>query len=430
MTAIEHSRKRKEQAAEETKQLVASAEAQGLSTTDIETRLHAIRHAADADCQAYMSTVDAEKRDKHTRLVARLAKIKEREAKELQKINKEANAGGTSPEDLEIRVREIQAKAQTDVDEVLKSQSASASLTHERLVKRLEKMKQKQIKAEAMARMQASLDGQSPQGTVAAVNEVRKQATREEAQLIDDMIIEESKEETQTLKDVAREKCTQGEEIYALLKGQQHATTSDSMSQEDLAEAVQRIKSDSNARIEEMLKSVGIASDKKHQKLLEKIAARKAKQIAKVEQLQAERTQAQNADEMAKIDSDIQRAEIEADDDIEELTQAVADRARAKGNKSKKRLTKLLDLAVAHDQAQTEMDDMEARRAAVELRAKEIQQDHEDKKRMMDTDAQLAKEAATDKLNKRLMGRRKKRAKALNRKFTKFTAMTQYRYNL
>jgi hypothetical protein len=178
------------------------------------------------------------------------------------------------------------------------------------------------------------------------------------------------------------------------------------------------------------LKSVGIASDKKHQKLLEKIAARKAKQIAKVEQLQAERTQAQNADEMAKIDSDIQRAEIEADDDIEELTQAVADRARAKGNKSKKRLTKLLDLAVAHDQAQTEMDDMEARRAAVELRAKEIQQDHEDKKRMMDTDAQLAKEAATDKLNKRLMGRRKKRAKALNRKFTKFTAMTQYRYNL
>ena len=413
MTAIEQSRKRKEQADDEERKLRNSASEQGLSEEDIEARLRAIHHAADADCKAYMSTVDSEKRDKHARLVARLAKIKEKEAAELQKVNKEANAGGKSPEDLEARVREIQAQANAAVNEILNENGKGASRTHERLVKRLEKLKQKQAKDEAMARMQASLDGQSPQGTVAAVNKVREAAKVEELKLVDEMLIEESTIETQTLKDVAVLKAEQGEQIYALLKGQQNATENKSLSQEELAEKVKRIKQESNSRIKDMLKSVGIEADKKHQKLLEKIAARKAHQIAKVEQLQAKRKEAQNADEMAKIDSDIQRAEIEAEDDIEDLTMAIANRAKTKGNKSQKRLNKLLDLALAHDKAQKEMNEMEERRKAVELRASKIQKEHDEEARLIAAEAQLAREAATDKLQKRLMGRRKKRQKAL-----------------
>ena len=413
MAAIAQSRKRQEQAAEESKQLRASAAEQGLSEAEIEARLRAIRRAADADCKAYMSTVDATKRDKHARLVARLAKIKEKEAAELQKLNKEANAGSTSSEDLENRVREIQAKAQADVDEILKATGKSSSRTHERLVLRLEKIKQKQIKAEAMARMQASLDGQSPQGTVAAVDKVRKDAEKEEAQLVTEIMKDESQEEEQTLKDVAVLKAQQGEQIYTLIKEQQSATGETSLSQQDLALAVQRIKQESNDRINEMLKSVGIESDKKHRKLLEKIAERKAKQIAKMDQLRDKRKMATDAAAMASIDSEIQRVEIEAEDDIEDLTQAVADRAKTKGNKSQKRLNKLLDLAVAHDQAQSEMDDMEARRKDVEARATAIQNNHTRDFDQIAADTELAKEYASEKLNKRLMGRRKKRAKAL-----------------
>ena len=106
MMAVEQSRKRKDKAHEDEVTVRSSAKAEGLSEAEIEARVRAIRHAADADCAAYMSTVDATKRDKHAKLVARLAKIKAKEAAEIQEINQDANGGGASTDDLEDRVRE------------------------------------------------------------------------------------------------------------------------------------------------------------------------------------------------------------------------------------------------------------------------------------------------------------------------------------
>jgi len=413
MGAIEQARMRKENATREEQELRTTAAEQGLSDSDIEARLRVIRHACQADCAAYMSTVDATKRSKHAKLVARLAKIKAKEAEELQKVNKAANSGGESADDLEERVRAIQEKAQADVDSVLKANGKDSSAVHARLVKRLEALKQRQLKNEALARMQSSLDGKSPQATVAAVNDVREAAKKEEEDLVNEMMKDEAKEKIQTLEDVATLKANQGAQIYGLLKTQQTANDEDTMSQAELSEAVKRIKDESNDRINIMLKSIGIEADRKHQKMLEKIAARKAKQIAKQEQLKAQRENAQDVDELEQIDNQMERVAIEAESDIEDLTQAVADRSTTKGNKSQKRLTKLLDLAVAHDKAAAEMEDMELARKQLEKEACDIESLHAEETSMVAARTKLAKEQAQEKLDKRLQGRRKKRHKAL-----------------
>ena len=270
MGAIEQARNRKEQASQAERDLRAEAKEQGLSEIDIEARLRAIRHAAEADCAAYMSTVDATKKNKHAKLVARLAKIKAKEAESLQKVNKDANTGNESPEDLEARVRAIQEQAQADVDAVLLENGKNSSKVHARLVKRLEALKQKQIKNEAMARMQASLNGASPQDTVKAVNKVREVSEMEEAQLVIEVMQEEAKEEIQTLEDVATLKANQGTQIYELLKSQQNATDDEKMTAQEKQDALEKIKRESDERIAFMLKSIGIEADSKHKKMLEK----------------------------------------------------------------------------------------------------------------------------------------------------------------
>lgn len=421
MLAVEQARKRKEKAHQDELAVRSSAASEGLTDAEIEARVRAIRHAADSDCAAYMSTVDATKRDKHAKLVARLAKIKAKEAEALQEINKDANAGDSSPDDLEERVRQIQAKAQADVDAALQSSGTRNDEKHARLVKRLEKMKQKQAKAEALARMQASLGGKSPQGTVEAVNEVREAAKAEEAELVTELMTDEAKDVMQTLRDVAMWKAEQGEQIYRLLKSQQSASGGSDesgyngkMSQEELGGQVKNIKAESNERIMEMLASVGIEVSKKIQKLLEKIAARKAKQISKVEQLQVERQKViDDADAITDIDKKIQIEIADAESDIEDCITAIANRANNKGDKSKKRLTKLLDLAVAHDKAQVEADEMEAKRKRLEDRASDIQAEADEAARNTAARTAVAKEEATDKLNKRLEAKRRKRSKAL-----------------
>ena len=415
MMAVEQSRKRKDKAHQDEITVRSSAKADGLSEAEIEARVRAIRHAAEADCAAYMSTVDATKRDKHAKLVARLAKIKAKEAAEIQEINQDANGGGASTDDLEDRVREIQAKAKAEVDAAMQASGAQVDEKHARLIKRLEKMKRKQVKAEAMARMKASLDGESPEGTVNAVNEVREAAKAEEEQLVTELMTDEAKDVMQTLRDVAVLKAEQGEQIYNLLKSQQGGDSSSSkkMTQEELGDQVKRIKEESNENIMDMLTSVGIEVGKKIQKLLEKIAARKAKEISRVEQLQVKRQKTTDANTIASIDAKIQVEAAEAESDIEDCITAIANRVNSKGDKSKKRLTKLLDLAVAHDKAQVEMDEMEQKRKMLEQRASDIQADADEASRGVAARTAIAKEEAQEKLNKRLEGKRRKRAKAL-----------------
>ena len=413
MGAIEQARNRKEQASQAERDLRAEAKEQGLSEIDIEARLRAIRHAAEADCAAYMSTVDATKKNKHAKLVARLAKIKAKEAESLQKVNKDANTGNESPEDLEARVRAIQEQAQADVDAVLLENGKNSSKVHARLVKRLEALKQKQIKNEAMARMQASLNGASPQDTVKAVNKVREVSEMEEAQLVIEVMQEEAKEEIQTLEDVATLKANQGTQIYELLKSQQNATEDEKMTAQEKQDALEKIKRESDERIAFMLKSIGIEADSKHKKMLERITKARATQMANKEKLQAQRAKATDAESLERIDDAIQQNEINAENNIENLTKAIADRSKTKGNKSQKRLTKLLELAVAHDKSQIEMNEMEETRKKLEQQANDIQQTCDEEASMASAQLAIAKEQAQEKLNKRLQGKRKKRQKAL-----------------
>ena len=414
MHAVALSRERKEKLAADEAALRKEG---GLSADELAARVRALREAADSDISAYMTVMDKNKRDKHARLVARLAKIKEKEAKAIQEANMaQANGAGVSAEELEARVRKIQADAKADSAAVLADAGKKGSAVHDRLLKRLEAQKRKLAKKEAMVRMQAKLDGKSPADTAAAVDSARAADAAEEQSEVELVMVEESQERSAVLSTIASLKEEQGEQIYHLMKKQQSEGGAQ-MSADELSEAVNRLKEQSDARIQEMLASVGVVQDKKHRKMLEKIAERKAKQVARLDALKMKKAKAQAASaslsDIADVDAEISRETKEAAKDIADLTHAVADRHDKAHNKAQKRVMKLLDLASAHDEKIAEHDKFEEQRNALNVRALAIERAHAEETARMNARQALEREQASEQLQARLQKRRKKKMASL-----------------
>ena len=247
--AVEMSRVRREKLAEEEEAL----KSEGLSADELEARLRELRQKADDDVAAYMCVVDSAAREKHAALVRRLAAIAEKRARAMADINMaRANGEGISDADLEARIRAAQEAARVESEKALAEAGKKGSAVHDRLLMRLNKKAAKRVKNEAMARAAAKAEGASPEAVVKAVDAVASVDKLEEAEVVDQLMVDEEQEKNTVLQTVTALKEEQGVEIFALLQGQQSGD-GEALTGEELSEAVARIKRQSDERIETLL---------------------------------------------------------------------------------------------------------------------------------------------------------------------------------
>ena len=192
---------------------------------------------------------------------------------------------------------------------------------------------------------------------------------------------------------------------------------SNSMSADELSEAVKRLKDEGEARIQEMLKSVGVSQDKKHRKMHEKIAERKAKQIARIAALKNKKAEVEASFDsqaaVADVEAEISREMNEAAKDIADLKHGLAERHEKTQSKTHNRVLKLIDLSVLHNSKLAEHSTLEEKQRVLSERAAAIERAHHEESARMNARQALEKEQATAKLNSRLELRRKKKLEAL-----------------
>merc|ERR1712196_139182 len=172
---------------------------------------------------------------------------------------------------------------------------------------------------------------------------------------------------------------------------------------------VASIKERSEKDIDALMKDIGMRKDKKHQKLMERLANRKAKEIHKIEEI---RQAAQsNGDSQDTVNAKIEAVKLAAEKDTGILVSALSERGdkqkTKQENKILRAMNKLAEISIIEDHATDKMKDLEAHESAMESRIKDMESNHQNEVEGLHRKLKVEKNKQLDNLQKRLALRRK-----------------------
>merc|ERR1712070_386906 len=174
-------------------------------------------------------------------------------------------------------------------------------------------------------------------------------------------------------------------------------------------EEVASIKERSEKDIDGLMKDIGMRKDKKHQKLMERLANRKAKEIHKIEEI---RQAAQsNGDSQDTVNAKIEAVKLAAEKDTGILVSALSERGdkqkTKQENKILRAMNKLAEISIIEDHATDKMKDLEAHESAMESRIKDMESNHQNEVEGLHRKLKVEKNKQLDNLQKRRALRRK-----------------------
>jgi len=154
--------------------------------------------------------------------------------------------------------------------------------------------------------------------------------------------------------------------------------------------------------------------DKKHQKLMERLANRKAKEIHKIEEI---RQAAQsNGDSQDTVNAKIEAVKLAAEKDTGILVSALSERGdkqkTKQENKILRAMNKLAEISIIEDNATDKMKELEAHESAMESRITDMESNHQNEVEGLHRKLKVEKNKQQDNLQKRLAQRRKNARKA------------------
>ena len=185
-------------------------------------------------------------------------------------------------------------------------------------------------------------------------------------------------------------------------------------SKEEVQAEIALIKERAEKDISGLMKNIGMRSDKKHQKLMERLANRKAKEIHNIEEI---RQAAQiNGDSVESVNSKIEAVKLAAEKDTSILIQALADRGNKQkekqSNKIARAMNKLAEISILEDKAKSKMSELEGHEDAMESRIQDMENQHKSELEGLNRKLKEEKNAQQDSLQKRLRERRQNARKA------------------
>merc|ERR1711988_450368 len=183
---------------------------------------------------------------------------------------------------------------------------------------------------------------------------------------------------------------------------------------EEVQAEVASIKERSEKDIDGLMKDIGMRKDKKHQKLMERLANRKAKEIHKIEEI---RQAAQsNGDSQDTVNAKIEAVKLAAEKDTGILVSALSERGdkqkTKQENKILRAMNKLAEISIIEDNAIDKMKELEAHESAMESRITDMESNHQNEVEGLHRKLKVEKNKQQDNLQKRLAQRRKNARKA------------------
>jgi hypothetical protein len=180
-------------------------------------------------------------------------------------------------------------------------------------------------------------------------------------------------------------------------------------SKEDVGKQIEAIKKRSEQDSALLMKNLGMIADKKHKRLMDRLANSKAKEIHKIEEIRQEGSK--NGKNKEEIEQEIDAVKQDSENNITNLIEALGARSeKQKGKKSEKvvrALTKLADIYLKEDSVTKQLVDLQNHENNLENQINDLQANFETQMAHMQSNLNAKKNRQADALQSRLMERRK-----------------------
>merc|ERR1711998_661660 len=406
-----------------------------------------------------------EKFDEHMKLLERIKRRKKQLQQHEDELNKKAQAENWSNDKLNNEIKALRDAYQNEVKGVLNAANTRHDAAHDRLMKRLMKVKGEEAKnisaleaadqasPEQIAAMHAKADDEvkdilkksgldsdvvtagvlhsmydlklqendalrhmnegssMSEGELARRVQAIHDRTAIEAATISAQISKNHAKRNQKLMQrLAARKQKEAIEITGAINLAQIT----GKTKEEVQAEVASIKERSEKDIDGLMKDIGMRKDKKHQKLMERLANRKAKEIHKIEEI---RQAAQsNGDSQDTVNAKIEAVKLAAEKDTGILVSALSERGdkqkTKQENKTLRAMNKLAEISIIEDHATDKMKELEGHESAMESRIKDMESNHRNEVEGLHRKLKVEKNKQQDNLQKRLAQRRKNARKA------------------
>merc|ERR1712196_674613 len=400
MKLLERIKRRKLELQKETAQLNETAKAESWNAERLNEEINALHSQHKAETKLALDAANSRHSEAHNRLMQRLMKVKATEAKSIGALEA---VGQGSPEQIDA----IHGKAADEIKDILEGSGFDGEVVTDAILKSMYDLNVQENDALRHMKEDKSLDSNELTQRVQAIRD----RTEIEAATISAQISKNhEKHNEKLLKRLAARKQKEAVEITGAINLAQITGKSKEEVQAEIALIKERAEKD----ISGLMKNIGMRSDKKHQKLMERLANRKAKEIHNIEEI---RQAAQiNGDSVESVNSKIEAVKLAVEKDTSILVQALADRGNKQkekqSNKIARAINKLAEISILEDKAKSKMEELEGHENAMESRIQDMENQHKNEMEGLNRKLKEEKNAQQDSLQKRLRERRQNARKA------------------
>jgi hypothetical protein len=267
MSIINRIKNRKKKAKEEKKELTVRASAEDWSADQLDNAVAAVMENCSHDVNSFIKAIEKDKGTAHDRLLDRLSKVKEKEAKSV--------IAAKSKKGSQEHILKSHELAQQEIDAIMADENMDKDIVTDEMLSRLLNVKIEEL--EAFDHLQNHPD-HSDEDVLTKIELLKKRSATEMAslrKLVDD---NHKQKRLNMLQRLAARKQKEAVEITGAIN-LAHIT---GISKGEVEKQIESIKKKSEEDSATLMKHLGMIADKKHKRLMDRIANLKAQEIHKV----------------------------------------------------------------------------------------------------------------------------------------------------
>jgi hypothetical protein len=400
MKLLERIKLRKKTLQQKEGELNLRAKTESWSDEKLNDEIKRIRDAYQSEVKGILDATSVRQDAAHNRLMQRLMKIKGAEARNISALNA---AGKASAE----QITAIHAKADDEVRDLLTESGSDSDIVTDRVLHSMYDLKVQENDALMHVKENVSMSEEELASRIQAIHD----RTAIASATISAQIAKNRSERNEILlKRLAARKQREAIEITGAI----NLATITGKPKEEVQAEIAQIKTRSEKEIDMLMKNIGMRADKKHMKLMERLANRKAKEIHNIEEI---RQSAQNnGDSIESVNSKIEAVKLAAEKDTEILVKALSDRGdkqkEKQSNKVFRAINKLAEISIIGDKANEKMQNLKMHESLMEDHIKDMEKKHQSEINGLNRKLNNKKNEQQGNLQKRLAQRRQQAKKA------------------
>jgi len=391
---IQKIRARKKEAKTRTAELTKRAEAENWPKDKLDAAVAEVMSTCSRDVTNFVHNVEKNRSAAHDRLMDRLSQIKENEAKRIRATKAKKHSNDS--------IAEAHETAQREIDQAIAEQDVDPDVVTKEMLDSLLKLKTEEL--DALDHLQNHPD-HTEEDIEKKIEQIKQRSTGEIASLHKQANQNYEKKRQKMLRRLADRKQKEAIEITGAINLAQIT----GKSKEDVGKQIEAIKKRSEQDSALLMKNLGMIADKKHKRLMDRLANSKAKEIHKIEEIRQEGSK--NGKTKEEIEQEIDAVKQDSQTNISNLIEALGARSEKQNDKKTEKvvraLTKLADIYLKEDSVTKQLVDLQNHENNLENQINDLQANFETQMAHMQSNLNAKKNRQADALQSRLMERRK-----------------------